>query len=57
MTQTETTSCPVCGATMNHHADKLVYIAEAGGASEAVEEFHSCPNCGASASRPAALDT
>ncbi len=41
--------CPKCGATMNHHADKLSY----GESGEYVEEFHACPNCGNSASREA----
>lgn len=50
--------CPRCGAEMNHHCDKIVYATGAledhnidsslGGR---VEEFHSCPRCGASASR------
>jgi rubrerythrin len=41
--------CPACGATMNHHADKLIYT----DAGEHVEEFHQCPECGATASRTA----
>ena len=50
--------CPGCGAEMNHHGDKLVYAADADGhrnidlgLGESVEEFHSCPKCGAAASR------
>jgi predicted RNA-binding Zn-ribbon protein involved in translation (DUF1610 family) len=51
--------CPKCGFEMNHHGDKIVFdesqVAETdknmGGY---LEEFHTCPNCGASASRPAA---
>jgi predicted RNA-binding Zn-ribbon protein involved in translation (DUF1610 family) len=53
--------CPACGDEMNYHADKLVYPeketelkfvdAALGGA---VAEFHSCPGCGAAASRLAA---
>jgi len=40
---------------MNHHADKLVYAGCAGDAapSEVVIEFHACPACGNSSSRPA----
>ena len=50
--------CPKCGAEMNHHADKLVdpvtpedrkhfnYTL-----SGMIEEMHSCPGCGAVASR------
>ena len=55
----EVISCPACGAGMNHHANKIVYGSEeAGGAgvSEALEEFHECPRCGASVSRPGALN-
>ena len=37
--------CTECGDEMNHHAEKLVQPAD-------VEELHSCPTCGASASRP-----
>ena len=50
--------CPRCGAEMNHHGDKLVYAADVAGGSKIdlglggfVEEFHSCPKCGAAASR------
>jgi predicted RNA-binding Zn-ribbon protein involved in translation (DUF1610 family) len=51
MTQQESPMiCPVCGAQMNHHADKIDYsIEEAtydpafGGA---LEEVHTCPHCG-----------
>jgi ribosomal protein S27AE len=48
----EKMKCPGCGASMNHHADKLVYgdAADEGGA---VVEAHACPGCGLSASRPA----
>jgi ribosomal protein S27AE len=47
--------CPVCGIEMNHHADKLVYSDESHNAQlgGAVEEFHSCPNCGRTESRAA----
>jgi ribosomal protein S27AE len=50
--------CPKCGAEMNHHADKLVdpvtpedrkhFNYTLGGM---IEEMHSCPGCGAVASR------
>ena len=53
---TDAIICPVCGARMNHHADKLIYSADADGSPEYLEEFHACPNCGASASRRAASD-
>jgi len=50
--------CPDCGADMNHHAEKIDYTAALrdpkasdpvlGGV---IEEFHTCPKCGAGASR------
>jgi len=53
--------CPRCGAEMNHHADKIF----PGKLSEAqldtdvegdtVLELHSCPACGAAASRRGAM--
>jgi len=49
--------CPRCGATMNHHGDKVVYGArgrvdpELGGV---LEELHACPGCGYVGSRPEA---
>ena len=50
--------CPNCGAEMNHHSDKIVYTmgsaveaANTSAAEEVYKEFHSCPACGASASR------
>jgi NAD(P)H-dependent FMN reductase/ribosomal protein S27AE len=52
--------CPKCGAEMNHHAEKVLQAADPaeewsvdpalGGV---VEEMHSCPACGANASRRA----
>jgi predicted RNA-binding Zn-ribbon protein involved in translation (DUF1610 family) len=52
--------CPRCGEEMNHHGDKLVYASDPqqAGASDPtmggfIEEFHSCPQCGAGASRQA----
>jgi ribosomal protein S27AE len=51
-------TCPICGTTMNHHAEKLVdprdeEDAEAmdprlGGL---IEEVHTCPECGRETSR------
>jgi ribosomal protein S27AE len=50
--------CPNCGADMNQHAEKIDYTAALrdpkaidpvlGGI---IEEFHTCPKCGISASR------
>jgi ribosomal protein S27AE len=50
--------CPHCGEEMNHHGDKLLYATDPqpsglddltmGGF---IEEFHTCPQCGAGASR------
>ena len=52
--------CPKCGGQMNHHADKLVYPVSAQEAEKMnatwggmIEETHSCPACGAVASRRA----
>jgi len=52
--------CPKCGATMNHHAEKIVFPLDPREAARAdpafgglVEEFHSCPNCGNSETREA----
>jgi len=51
--------CPECGVAMNHHAEKLVYPSDATAADAelggVVEELHTCPECGASASRRAVL--
>lgn len=54
--------CPHCGAPMNHHAEKIVYNTSrppgeiSGPHSDvtpgaALEEFHTCPNCGQTESR------
>jgi len=50
--------CPQCGVDMNLHAEKIDYSAalrEPESADPAlggvIEEFHSCPECGGSASR------
>lgn len=52
--------CPKCGFEMNHHGDKLIYANESDNVPAPdpalggfIEEFHTCPNCGASASRQA----
>jgi len=59
MTTTEhgALSCPKCGTTMNHHANKLVYAGKGpdGKLDEMLEEFHRCPNCGTGVSRRANL--
>jgi transposase-like protein len=43
----EPMKCPMCSATMNHHADKLMYTDRG----EQLEEFYQCPDCGKSAAR------
>ena len=50
--------CPPCGATMNHHAEKLVDPRTAEEAKQMdpklggiLEEFHTCPRCGSTSSR------
>ena len=50
--------CTPCGATMNHHAEKLVDPRSAEEAKKVdpnlggiVEEYHTCPKCGSTASR------
>jgi ribosomal protein S27AE len=52
--------CPDCGVPMNHHADKLRKETRADDASAfdsvfggVIEEFHTCPQCGETASRRA----
>ena len=52
--------CPVCGAEMNHHGNKLVYGTDPQGTRQIdpvlggfVDEFHTCPKCGAAANRVA----
>ena len=59
--KSEAMTCPKCGATMNQHAQKLIdprsreEAARLDSAlSGVVHEMHSCPACGASASRIAA---
>lgn len=53
--------CPYCGADMNHHAEKIDLSALETDRESVDEdfdgtivEFHSCPACGKTASRPAA---
>ena len=50
--------CPDCGDEMNHHSNKIVYGAGAAhpgsstsSAPEIIQESHTCPKCGANASR------
>ena len=60
MATTNPMLCPDCGVPMNHHADKIDYTAAAeegavidpqtGGV---IAEFHTCPVCGKTHSRPA----
>ena len=52
-------TCPECGATMNHHADKLIYSTDADSAAAdprlggVIEETHTCSGCGAIETRRA----
>jgi ribosomal protein S27AE len=50
--------CPRCGIEMNHHGDKIVYIADpqdAGNSDSSlggiIAQFHTCPKCGGGTSR------
>ena len=54
----EPMACPRCGTTMNHHADKRLYLNDSDESRPTdpitggfVEEMHTCPKCGAGASR------
>jgi predicted RNA-binding Zn-ribbon protein involved in translation (DUF1610 family) len=56
--QTSRMICPKCGDAMNHHADKLIHPGTPADAKHVdpalggpIEETHSCPACGAVASR------
>ncbi len=53
----EKIKCPVCGAIMNHHADKLLNECEAE-TSNACQmiAMYQCPVCGAAASRTATMN-
>ena len=61
MTERDRMICPTCGVEMNMHAEKVEYT-DAKAGDEAfdpdlggvVEEFHSCPHCGRTLTRPAA---
>lgn len=50
--------CHRCGGDMNHHADKIDYAIRLESKKPAdapfdgvIQEFHTCPKCGASAMR------
>jgi hypothetical protein len=52
--------CPRCGIEMNHHCDKLIYVADRPESEQIdpalggiIEEFHACPACGCGGSRRA----
>jgi predicted RNA-binding Zn-ribbon protein involved in translation (DUF1610 family) len=60
MAHATTLNCPDCGVEMNLHAEKIDYGTElADGAlfdpdlGGLVEEFHTCPDCGVTRTRPA----
>jgi len=50
-------TCPQCGMTLNHHAEKLVEPRDAKEAAAmdalggVIEEVHTCPGCGMEMSR------
>jgi ribosomal protein S27AE len=49
-------ACPKCGSEMNFHGEKLMLSSPeekgyGGSLGGVLQEFHSCPNCGAGASR------
>jgi ribosomal protein S27AE len=54
-------TCARCGIAMNHHCDKLVYASDSQATLQVdfallgglIDEFHSCPQCGNTASRHA----
>lgn len=46
--------CKMCGAEMNHHADKLMHGEGSHATVEQIIEAHSCPGCGYNDSRIAA---
>ncbi|HJQ32161.1 MAG TPA: hypothetical protein VJ866_08285 [Pyrinomonadaceae bacterium] len=60
MTERGKMVCPDCGVEMNRHAEKVDYTTETteAGAFDPdlggrLEEFHTCPNCGRTHTRPA----
>jgi len=57
MAERERMDCPDCGVGMNLHAEKIDYTAAAeesdDGLGGAVEEFHTCPECGRTDTRRA----
>ena len=60
MAEIEKMVCPDCGVEMNLHAEKVDYTEdpEGGAAFDAwlggpIEEFHTCPACGRTQTRPA----
>lgn len=60
MAERERMICPDCGVGMNLHAEKVDYAREPAAGEEsdvgpggAVEEFHTCPECGRTHARPA----
>ena len=60
MTERGKMVCPDCGVEMNRHAEKVDYTAGAPGEEGfdpalggLVEEFHTCPHCGRTRTRPA----
>jgi len=64
MAKTNPMLCSDCGVPMNHHANKVNYTAveEEGGVIDpqsggVVVEFHTCPQCGKTHSRPAAEES
>jgi ribosomal protein S27AE len=48
--------CPSCGVMMNFHAEKVDYsmtLKESDNSLDGlIQEFHTCPECGRSGSRP-----
>ena len=48
-------ACPVCGASMNHHADKMMMAGPSEGDDGATTAVHGCAACGAQAAVPGAM--
>jgi ribosomal protein S27AE len=64
MTKADKMTCQECGVEMNHHALKIDYTAALDGSSEidpqlggVLEEAHTCPLCGKTEMRRAAVTT